>query len=357
MKHAPYSVGIARLMTVAGAAVAPAVALASETAPDLERPRSGWGDPVRIAALWENDSSAAKLFLDTTDRYYTNGLRFDIAWRPDWAQDAAKAIPFGEPMGEQPQAAFGLGVRHLIFTPRDIDAREPLPDDYPYSGWLAASAYLQRAGQITEHLAMADHIELDVGIVGSWTGAEQLQNNTHRLFGFDTVKGWDNQLANEFAINLTLRRKWRFSTGADDNGYELQFIPEVGGVAGTIYRQLESYATLRWGMNLPDDFGPSRIADINMATGGWADDCGFYLFARAGGRAIEHNLFLDGNTFPDSLSVSKHALVGEIHFGIVAVLWRNLEIGYSQTYSTHEFKTQTGDPNFGAWTIAWRCEF
>ncbi len=316
----------------------------------------GWGRPVRIMAMWENDSSAAKVF-DTTDRYYTNGLRFDIAWRPDWAHDAARALPFGEPLGESPRAAFGLAVQHKIFTPRDVDAREPLPDDHPYAGWLSFSAYLQRSAQINDHIAMADHLELDMGIVGSWTGAEQLQNNTHRLFGFDTVKGWDNQLANEFTINLTLRRKWRFTTGPDDKGYEFQFIPEVGAIAGTVYRQLESSATLRWGINLPDDFGPSRIADANIATGGWEEDSGFYLFVRAGGRAVEHNLFLDGNTFANSQSVSKNPLVGEIHFGLVVLLCRNFEIGWSQTYATQDFKTQKGDPAFGALILSWRCEF
>lgn len=319
------------------------------------KPR-GWGPPVRIIGLWENDSSVAKLF-DTSDRYYTNGLRFDIAWRPSWMVGVAKALPFGEPMGETPAVAFGLSATHKIFTPRDKGTKDPLPDDRPYAGWLSFSGYIQRSGEINEHLAIADHMELDMGIVGSWTGAEQLQNGAHRIFGFDRVEGWDNQLANEFTIDLTLRRKWRFTTGPDEQGLELQFIPEVGGTLGTVYRQLESYATVRWGMNLPDDFGPSRINDINIATGGWLDDFGFYLFARAGGRAVEHNLFLDGNTFANSLSVTKEPLVGEVQAGIVVLLWSHLEIGYSQTYSTQQFTTQEGDPAFGAWTIAWRTEF
>ena len=354
-----------------GAPAALAIACGSAAAPPAvaqDDADAGWGPPVRVTFHWENDGTLPRP--GGTDRYYTNGLKLDLAWRPAWALELLDDAPFSEGFGPDLRAAFGLSVSHLIFTPEDLAREDLIEDDRPYAGWLSFAAYLQRAGQLSPRVAVFDHAELDVGVVGQNSGAEALQKAVHAAW-FDEQRpnGWENQLKNEPSINLTYRLKWRFSTldrltfdGSPDadpgsNPFEFQAIPEIGGTVGTVYRRAEAGLTARFGWNLPDDFGATRLEDVNSATGDWHAPWGFYLFGRVTGRYVQHNLFLDGNTWRDSHSVDREPWVAEAQFGGVLLLFGGLEVGYSQTVRSEEFDGQNGRHQFGAWTIGWRTTF
>ncbi len=316
----------------------------------------------RFRALAENDGTEFIKPNHSTDRHYTSGQKIDFAWQPDWARKAANALPFWDRTNETTTAAFGVSAALLIFTPANLDINPPDPDDRPYAGWLYAGLYFQRARDLTPRIGTFEHIEVDLGVVGPSSLAEEAQREIHRIINDDQPEGWDHQLKDEFAINVMYRRKLRLRLeeqgDKDKLRWGLDFIAEGGFDVGTVYRQGVLGATFRFGQNLPDDYGPARIADVGAATGRRRGDrFAWYLFARVQGRAVEHNIFLDGNTWRDSRSVSKEPLVGELHVGGVIVLFEHLEIGYSQTFLTDEFKSQSSDDSFGAWTIAWSKTF
>ncbi|MGH8609740.1 MAG: lipid A-modifier LpxR family protein, partial [Gammaproteobacteria bacterium] len=81
--------------------------------------------------LVENDKFAG------TDRHYTNGVQFSyLSPRdtvPGFLRTFAAVLP-GIPEGSALRAGYVLG--HNIYTPDDTAAREPLPDQRPYAGWL-----------------------------------------------------------------------------------------------------------------------------------------------------------------------------------------------------------------------------
>lgn len=312
--------------------------------------------PVRFTLYWENDGTIPRPW-SNSDKHYTNGLKFDAAWHPEWARRLAPHVPFHDQFGDDLQTAFGVSVGQLMFTPRYIGREGEQRGDRPYAGWLAFSAYWQRAGSIGERVSMFDHVELDAGIVGPWSGAGALQEFVHSAVPNQTEpEGWTHQLHNEPAFNLTMRRKWRFSSGATDDGFEFQAIPSAGFTLGTVYRQLEGSVTARLGWNLPDDFGLGRISDVGSATGGRADDVGFYVFGSVGARLVEHNIFLDGNTWTDSLSVSKEPLVLDLRFG-AALQIDGFEIGWSQTAMSEEFEGQDEWNGYGTLLIRWTVTF
>jgi len=55
-----------------------------------------------------------------------------------------------------------------------------------------------------------DKLELEVGIVGPYSGAEKVQEFWHSAFGLQVPQGWDNQLDNELGIVLYYERARRF---------------------------------------------------------------------------------------------------------------------------------------------------
>jgi hypothetical protein len=111
--------------------------------------------------------------------------------------------------------------------------------------------------------------------------------------------------------------------------------------------------TLRYGRNLALDYGPPRIQPSIPGSGFFVPPANFawYLFAGFEGRAVAHNIFLDGNTFKDSRSVDKEPLVGDLQWGIV-LTWRGVRLGYTHVERTREFKTQNGHDKFGSVSIS-----
>jgi len=311
--------------------------------------------PVTVRLFSENDAPFYQIGR-RSDRYYTNGAAIAVAWSPTWADDLAERLPFAGWFGEPDRTAFGVTAGQLIFTPEDLESRQLIPEDRPYAGYLYAGAYLQRMRN-----DVMDHFQLDVGVIGDSSFAQDMQEWVHDILADIDPNGWDNQLSDELTVQFTYRRKWRLAVGRFDlfeMPIEVEAIPDVVGRLGLVHRDLGGGGTLRFGRRLPDDFGPARLSDVNAAPGDYPLGLSAYGFIRVGGRVVEHNVFLEGSNFDDSHGVPIHALVGEAQVGVAAsYTWSGsqLQLGWSQTFRTKEFEGQEGIHAFGAWTVSFHC--
>jgi lipid A 3-O-deacylase len=93
------------------------------------------------------------------------------------------------------------------------------------------------------------------------------------------------------------------------------------------------------------DYGPVRIRPALSGTDYFdAEDLdegrGYYFFAGTQGRVVGRNIFLGGNSFRTSPSVSKKNLVGDAQAGF-SVLWsKSLRLDISVALCTEEFHGQ-----------------
>lgn len=112
---------------------------------------------------------------------------------------------------------------------------------------------------------------------------------------------------------------------------------------------------MRFGENLPNDYGPPRIQPSLPGSAFYdpSDGFGWYIFAGIEGRAVAHNIFLDGNTFQDSRSVDKKPFVGDLQAGIAVTLWRT-RVSYTHVLRTREFDGQDTTDSFGAFSASFR---
>lgn len=311
-------------------------------------------DRWQLTLYWENDGTVLKPN-DNTDRYYTNGGGFSFAMHNDLSRDLHALVPFRDDFSPQ-RTAVGVVGGQIIFTPEDIERADLIEDDRPYAGYLFGAVFFQRSNEHTQ-----DHFQLELGIVGPSSQADGIQKTIHDFFDEPEPRGWDNQLGDEVTIQAYLRKTWRlplgqFDVNDIDGPVAVQLLPQVGVAVGTVHRHFEASLTLRMGVNLPDDFGPGtlrRVADFSGAgpPRGWS--C--YVFARALGRAVEHNLFLEGNTFRSSHGVDSEPLVGEATAGIYcAHRWDagQLAVTYSQTIISERFGNQRGTHGFGALSVS-----
>ena len=125
------------------------------------------------------------------------------------------------------------------------------------------------------------------------------------------------------------------------------WLAEYGFTAGSVHRHAQAGLTFRYGFNLGNTFAPGRLEiPSGVSTFRKPAQKSGYLFARAAVRAVEYNRFLTG--------LSTEPLVGQFQLGAV-YQYKKLEIGYSQTFFTQEFKQQSGTDSIGTVTVA--CRF
>lgn len=304
--------------------------------------------------IWEND------IFGGTDRNYTNGLRLSYMSPSSAAEPSATA---GASVADAPHrwvartllgadgldtVRHGLALGHSIFTPEDIDLAGPLPDQHPYAGLL----YLEYAlyAQDQESLRMA---ALQVGLVGPSAGAEWVQNSVHRIIDSTHAAGWDNQLHDEPVFAFYLERRERAMLERGFLGRDVDLTPHWGLALGTLRTQGKAGVTLRYGSDLPNDYGPPRIRPALGGAGFFQARPGFrwYLFAGLDVRAVARDLVLDGNTFRESASVSRTPLVADFQAGLV-LSHGNAQLAYTFVTRTREFASQRNAQQFGSLSLA-----
>jgi hypothetical protein len=160
---------------------------------------------------------------------------------------------------------------------------------------------------------------------------------------------------------VTWQLFWRVVSRSAGHGLAYDVIPHAGITVGNVLTYANAGGEIRFGYNLPADFGsslitpgggtvaPVRMQDPRLAA---ASHFGVTFFAGVDGRAVARNIFLDGNTFCDSASVDKNYLVADISAG-VSVIFKKFKLTYTQVYRTEEFQGEDGGELFGSIYLAY----
>lgn len=297
-----------------------------------------------------------------TDRYYTSGVK--LSWSSPDLENLAdtpyaspflslfSVLPYINEKGYQKNLVFALGQN--IYTPDNTETTNFIPDDRPYAGWL----YLGM-GVVWKNAEVRNSLVLDLGVVGPWAYGQESQRLIHDLRGLGHPNGWDNQLDNEVGAVLVYERMWRWPKHERRSGLDWELLPHAGAAVGNVQTYANLGGELRAGLNLPDDFGTDTIStsaststpvDGRMGADRSRFDLGMYIFARVDGRAVGHNIFLDGNTFGDGPSVGHNAFVADLSAGL-AVNYKNTKLAYALVYRTKEFSAQRNAQIFGTVSI------
>jgi hypothetical protein len=263
-----------------------------------------------------------------SDQSYTNGLKFSSIFAdnkiPNWMEKPIDKMSFLDSRLKESKINFGFSFAQQIYTPNDINLEEKIQSDRPYAAWLylgfAVSFKEQNTGQF---------FELDTGFVGPSALGKQTQNNFHDLIHTRTAQGWENSLHDELTLQLFYQKRFKKFKNKNND-----FFPYYGLAFGQIQVGAHVGALLRFGFNLPDDFGPSRPSAsdgdcfISPVSAKATRQNSYYVFAGARLNALVRNLFLDGNTFQSSPRVTKYPITSETEFGAgmetkpIALVWR-----------------------------------
>ena len=207
-----------------------------------------------------------------TDKYYTNGVRFDLTM-PVLAKS-----PFSLSWlrwQNMTSSYHTINFRYDVFTP---DLQKDLFTDRPFASVMMLGSKHQYIMSVNKLMLTS---ELQFGVIGQATGAGKLQNGLHKIMpSADTVVGWETQIRNDIALNYV------FSVDKQVHRSNQAEIV-LGGAAylGSPYTKLESRVLLRIGI-MEDYF---NILNSNPS-GNWQA----YLFGDFKAAYVAYNATLNG---------------------------------------------------------------
>jgi hypothetical protein len=270
------------------------------------------GDEIKTTLAIDNDGFTN----NSTDRDYTQGATISFKSLKNNKSDFFKA---------KDATILGVSISQFVYTPEILTKSGVVIGDRPYAGWIGASGII--ASRKGNSLILYG---VDIGMVGPDSYAEQTQKAWHRLIKDNTPLGWENQLNRELGVNVKFMGAKSFR---HDGRVDEEIILHGGGAVGNIDIHGEVGATMRVGINVPDDLG--------MGIGDNSDKLSIYGLMKINQKLVIKDIFLDGNNFSKSYSVEKNmnVTVGSIGF---AARYKNFEVGYTYDFISEQFKTQNG---------------
>ena len=123
----------------------------------------------------------------------------------------------------------------------------------------------------------------------------------------------------------------------------------VSASLGNFRTEVAAGGIVRFGQQLSGDYGPLRVQPslFSGTLAGNPKPFSWYVFAGVAGRAVGHDMTLDGNTFRDSPSVARKPFVGEWSAGIVVRVY-HVKLSYSLVSQTPVYNGGGASQRFGA---------
>lgn len=304
-------------------------------------------DRRRIFSLTlENDLVAGM------DDNYTNGVRFSfLSAVNDVPHFIRRTVKGSGLFPEDGKTRIEYTIGQNMYTPADIETRNPPLNDRPYAGWLYGSV-----GLVSENGRHLHQLELKLGVIGPSSYADEAQTFIHRnLSNSPEPAGWHTQLPDEPVIQLTYQASWPTYKKIGFPWLKADLMPTFSLAVGTVFDYLEGGFIVRLGNRLLDDYGPPKIQPSPPGSSYFASNSdlfNWYLFAGANGRLVAHNIFLDGTVFKDSRQVDKHYGVADLIVGVNMVIGATYRLTYTHVFRTPEFEGQSGLERYGSLTLS-----
>jgi hypothetical protein len=258
-----------------------------------------------------------------TDRYFTNGITFDLqaAWL---GRSFAQKLMI--PYRHTAFTTYNLSMVQDMYTPTDTRVAPSLSNDRPYSSYLYFG-YRKTTADAIRKLKISTQI--DAGYIGPYSPGSYMQTLVHKTFPTnDLPLGWETQINTDIILNYGYRiqkalvKKEQVTLLA---GTELN--------AGTLYNNA--------GAGLEFQAGKAEPVFGQAVNEHWPES-EYYFFAKTDISFVAYNALLQGGLFNHNnvftLEADEiHRVVGKAEAGI-HVRYRGIGMELSQHFLSPEYK-------------------
>lgn len=243
-----------------------------------------------------------------------------------------------------------FGLQQQIYTPFDIKNTEQIEGRHPYAGYLAAFAGKKNVRFPFERLAEYSDFELQIGILGPSSKAEDVQKLIHKWLDCKYPAGWDYQLHDEAEIQAFWWEGANYLLFGSQSKWHGTVEAEVGALFGTLQDAFGGNMNLKIGYGFPlaNTYNEIRIRSTRKPP------FEAYVLAGIEGRWWLWNEFLDGNAHyignHDTKTVDKEPLTGLWKWGVGLKVWR-LDLQMLVLHPAREYKTQESTPDYASFSL------
>jgi hypothetical protein len=227
--------------------------------------------------------------LDNTDRYYTNGIRFDFI-SPYLKQAPLSWLMI--PYWGNGVNYYGVSIGQNMYTPFSTKVGGIHPGDRPYAAYLFIGGFkiTNDAGKKFRQVS-----EIDLGVIGPSSFGDFVQKSFHNSVPTNNEPlGWENQIQDDLVLNykLAYEKGILSNRSADLNLHAF-------GTLGTLYTNMGGGFQFRAGLmnSYFDSYGYSRIK-VNKANG--YSKFQAFVFVTSLGKLVAYDATLEGGMFNKS---------------------------------------------------------
>jgi hypothetical protein len=194
-------------------------------------------------------------FFAGSDGHFTNGA--SMRWLEDQEDNnntytkallsLAQKISF--PIDYSKRHNAGVSLEQMIITPDNTELQTVQYNDFPYSGYLALSSYLFEWDNTS-----FNEYNMEIGIMGKYSGAEFVQKTFHKMIGSNEPKGWDTQLSTRFTVNILLQHGEKSWQGKLGNTLQSDWFNHYGVTLGNFNVSAFGGTAIRIGENYVQNF-------------------------------------------------------------------------------------------------------
>jgi hypothetical protein len=164
-----------------------------------------------------------------TDRYYTSGIFFTYSYLSDKKNQTIEKRIIEWKLGQE------------MYTPYKAIISNINEHDRPFAGYLYGSFGINRVYKKSQIL----NTSIQIGVIGSNSYAEELQEFIHDIYGFNKAIGWEYQIKNAVALNFNAEYL-KTILKTEKNNFDITWINNLN--LGTVYTNMSTGFYARIGL-------------------------------------------------------------------------------------------------------------
>jgi hypothetical protein len=277
--------------------------------------------PKEIGIITDND-----LYTSTkNDQYYTNGI--EVFYR-FLGKNTDKTIH---------KKIYEFSVGQYIFTSSSIIKDSVSVNDRPFAGYIFAKA----SKTIFYQNESVFKKELKLGYVGPNAFGEETQNGFHKLFGYNKIPGWENQINNALVVQSHFLFSKKLFPKQNQKTIDVNFLSEAN--LGSGFTGISTGFLSRIGFKTVTPIYNSNVygaaIDTDVQKSKTIREFYFYIAP-----SINYQLYdatIQGSLFNDKSPIT-YSLIPLRFNGEAGIKYRknNMNLSYSFVYRGKELKNE-----------------